>query len=42
MLIEKYKKNKEKNKQNKKERINIINNAIKEGKKFSPKIEYVK
>lgn len=30
------------NKQNKKERINIINNAIKEGKKFFPKIEYVK
>jgi len=29
------------NKPNKKERINIINKAIKEGKKFYPKIEYV-
>lgn len=29
------------NKQNKKERINIINNALKEGKKFYPEIEYV-
>lgn len=29
------------NKNNKKERIKIINDAIKEGKKFKPKIEYV-
>jgi hypothetical protein len=29
------------NKPNKRERIKIINNALREGKKFYPKIEYV-